>query len=683
MKRKIISVICTAVLCITLISACSQTGKDEDVAEPYAFMNAGFEAGDLTGWTATGKAFTERCVEFNTRDGNGILFSQEGNFFLYGYKAGANAVGSLKSDSFKIKGNGKIGFLIGAGSDASKCYVSVCDENEKELLKRGNTDFDASAGNTMHRVIIDAKAHVGKTVFIKIVDNDSGSDGFNYINADDFIINFNGKEDKVGKVYDAQRYVEENMAKVNKKYRLNYHAMPPVGWMNDPNGFSYAFDKYHLFYQFNPYAAQWGPMHWGHYTSSDLVKWEMQPVALAPDKVYDNQYGCFSGSALEKDGKMYLFYTAVANDKQTQAVAVSTDGIEFEKYSQNPVIDTSKLPSGANANDFRDPKVFEHGGMYYMIVGSKATNGNGQLLLYKSSNLYSWSYVGVLISDTKTPGGIYECPDFVTIDGQDILIASPQFYATQDWRYENVHSVVYMPGSLNYQNGSYTYTNAEEIDNGFDFYAAQVMTNPEGRKIMTAWMQMWDRTMPTAADGWAGAMILPRELTLRGGKLYQAPVKEIENYRSETITQNNVALSGVKSFAGVSGNSLELDVEFDLGTASKVGVSLFKGGDNEVKVYYDKQSGKVVFDRSETGTRISCAAKEKNASIRSSMPTIRDNKLRLRFFVDVSSLEVFINDGEKTMTGNVYTAAQNTGIEFFAEGGSAAILSLKKYTLSV
>src|SRR5699024_11051140 len=109
---------------------------------------------------------------------------------------------------------------------------------------------------------------------------------------------------------------------VEQTFRHTYHAMPPVGWMNDPNGLCYAFGKYHVFYQFHPYAAAWGPMHWGHYTSNDLIRWELQPTALAPDCAYDKD-GCFSGSAIVKDGMLYLMYTAVADGKQTQAFARS------------------------------------------------------------------------------------------------------------------------------------------------------------------------------------------------------------------------------------------------------------------------------------------------------------------------------------------------------------------------
>lgn len=157
----------------------------------------------------------------------------------------------------------------------------------------------------------------------------------------------------------ANDYIQENREKVNPRYRPAFHVAPPVGWMNDPNGFIYYQGEYHLFYQYYPYNSQWGPMHWGHTKSKDLIHWEELPVALAPDEWYDKD-GCFSGSAIEKDGRLYLMYTGhvVENDvvTQTQCIAVSDDGITFEKLASNPVIGAELLGDEGSIHDCRDPK---------------------------------------------------------------------------------------------------------------------------------------------------------------------------------------------------------------------------------------------------------------------------------------------------------------------------------------
>ena len=164
------------------------------------------------------------------------------------------------------------------------------------------------------------------------------------------------------KLLKANEFIEKNAQTVNQEYRNKFHLMAPIGWMNDPNGFVYYQEEYHLFYQYYPYDSIWGPMHWGHAKSKDLIHWEHLPVALAPGESYDKE-GCFSGSAIEKDGKLYLIYTGhnvvEGQVRQVQCLAVSEDGIHFEKYAGNPIIAEDHLASVATTEDFRDPKVFQ------------------------------------------------------------------------------------------------------------------------------------------------------------------------------------------------------------------------------------------------------------------------------------------------------------------------------------
>lgn len=660
---------------VLAFAGCSGVKKEE-----YTFFNSGFERGTLNGWTAAGSAFTDACVSIAEKDGNGNFYYKEGDFFLYGGAAGESATGTLTGEEFKLEGNGRIGLLIGAGSDPDKCYVAVCDTKGNELVRKGNESY-GTAGfyDSMHRVVIDAGEYIDKKVVIKVVDNDAGIGAHNYLNIDDVIINYQGEEEKVGKALMADKYIRKNVGTVNQAYRHTYHVMPPIGWMNDPNGFGYAFGKFQFFYQFHPYSSAWGPMHWGHYTSKDLIKWELEPTALAPDTPYDKD-GCFSGSSIVKDGKMYLMYTSVADGKQTQALAVSTDGVNFEKM--NRVIGSGDVPGDSSQADFRDPKVFKRGDSYYAIIGSRGNDGAGQLLLYRSPDIVNWEYVGKVWKDHRT-GGIYECPDFTTIDGRDVLIASPQNFATDGWRHENVHGNLYMTGTLDTSTGEFKRDYEDEIDSGFDFYAPQTLTAPDGRVILTAWMQMWGRTMPTQAHGWTGAAVLPRELTLKDGKLYQSPVREIEKYRTGKIYFEDRQVSGEIALEGVSGTKTELCFTLDLGNAAKTGVKVFRGTEHETSIYYDRVKDLVIFDRSQMGTRISGEGKEQNAVVRSTKVSVKNNKLQFRIFLDVSSCEVFLNGGERAMTGNVYSESGDTGISFFAEGGTATIETLEKYEIRV
>lgn len=200
----------------------------------------------------------------------------------------------------------------------------------------------------------------------------------------------------------ARKYEDEQGKQIKAKDRPAFHVSPYVGWMNDPNGFSYYQGEYHLFYQYNPYDTHWDSMHWGHVVSKDLLHWEYLPAALAPDEDYD-KIGCFSGSAIElDDGRQLLMYTAVDHetledgskrDIQTQAVAVG-DGRDYVKYKKNPVLTEKDLPEGASKVDFRDPKIWKgKDGNFYCVIGSRPADGSGQILLYRSANGFDWEFV--------------------------------------------------------------------------------------------------------------------------------------------------------------------------------------------------------------------------------------------------------------------------------------------------
>lgn len=230
----------------------------------------------------------------------------------------------------------------------------------------------------------------------------------------------------------ARVFEEESIKSIPEGKRPSFHLSAPVGWINDPNGFSKFAGEYHLFYQYHPYDTKWGPMHWGHSKTKDFIKWEQLPAALAPDQVYD-MGGCFSGSAVESDGKHILMYTGVLDKvqedgshliRQTQCIAIG-DGINYEKSDCNPAITSDSLPEGSNLEDFRDPKIWKEGDDFYVVVGSRHADGSGQILLYKSKDLREWTFVTILDRSENKIGRMWECPDFFNVDGNDIMIISP------------------------------------------------------------------------------------------------------------------------------------------------------------------------------------------------------------------------------------------------------------------
>ena len=207
-------------------------------------------------------------------------------------------------------------------------------------------------------------------------------------------------------------------------------------------------------------------MHWGHFVSSDLIRWEFLPVALAPDQKYDCGGGCFSGTSLEREGKLILMYTGVAKDVQQQCIALSNDGIIFEKAASNPVIPASLLPEGCSGRDFRDPKVFERQGAFYCITGVKDGEW-GNLLLFRSPDLLEWTFVGRLLSPEKDGifvDGVCECPDYFEADGKELLLFCAMNYPEREGRFQNVHSSLYMTGNLDLSSGRFLPETFDELD---------------------------------------------------------------------------------------------------------------------------------------------------------------------------------------------------------------------------
>lgn len=294
--------------------------------------------------------------------------------------------------------------------------------------------------------------------------------------------------------------------------RLQYHFEPETGWMNDPNGLIFYKGKYHAFFQHNPYSSQWGQMHWGHAVSDDLLHWQELPIALYPDQWYEDEGGCFSGSAVEKDGKLYLFYTSVSHElKQTQSVAYSDDGVHFTKYPGNPVIRNNPLGYA----DFRDPKVTQIDGVYYMVVGT-GNETTGKVLLFTSEDLLRWDYVGILFEGAEYAHCI-ECPDFFKLEDKYVLMFSKIG--------ETERSTQFVVGD--FRDGRLTDYTIFRPEWGIDFYAPQTFCRDD-RRIMIGWMYHWGKEAPEGCP-YAGALSIPRELKFQEGRLCNYPVQEVQH----------------------------------------------------------------------------------------------------------------------------------------------------------
>lgn len=481
-----------------------------------------------------------------------------------------------------------------------------------------------------------------------------------------------------------ENYTDEFAGTLNKRFRPLYHISTPIGWINDPNGLCFAFGKIHCFAQFYPFATHWGQISWGHFVSDDFVKWDRLPVALYPDKPYERGIGIMSGTAYFEDGKLTVAYAAGSREndveKQQIALAESFDGIVFEKSENNPIITTEQIPDGFSKIHFRDPKLFKKDGTYYLLI-TASKNEIGQLLLFKSADLLNWSFVNAVIKQDFDMRGAFECPDFFSDGDKDIILCSPQFLKSKDgYKHQNVHSSVFMCGKMDFKKGEFSIDNFDDIDSGTDFYAPQTLQMPDGRRVMIAWMNNWDKDYPSSCDGWVGSMIFPRELTVKNGRLYQAPAREIEKYRSNRKTIKT-KISNEVEIKELEGNVSDIELTADVSQCEKFGIKFFADEEYHTEFYYDAREEKCVLDRREGGLKIR-SREEKEANVRFIRYKAVNGRIKLRILLDVSSAEIFIDDGIRTMTTTVFCPSLAKGFEIYAEGGTVSV-EATKYGLSV
>ena len=420
---------------------------------------------------------------------------------------------------------------------------------------------------------------------------------------------------------DARKYEEINEKRIPKEERPGFHLAARVGWMNDPNGFSYYRGKYHMFYQYHPYNSHWGPMHWGHAVSEDLLHWTYLPAALAPDTAYDGA-GCFSGSAVElADGRQLLMYTGVfrrtgsdgiERDIQTQCLAVG-DGRDYEKYPENPILTEKDMPKGSNKHEFRDPKMWRAmDGTLRCVAAGGTPERDGRIFLYSSQDGFHWKFEKVLIENNGRFGSMWECPDFFPLDEKQVLLTSPMDMLPQDLEYHNGNGTLCIIGTYDQESQTFTEERNQAIDYGIDFYAPQTILTPDGRRVMIGWMQNWDM-----------------EITVRPGDTSNLFQKFSVWFAQDEIYHTSVS---------------------------------FRPRESIVKV-----------DRKFSGSRRAIIHQ------RRSRVNSKDGQVRLRLILDTCSVEVFVNDGEHVLSATLYTDPSADGISFLADG--SVTIDVTKYDI--
>ena len=466
-----------------------------------------------------------------------------------------------------------------------------------------------------------------------------------------------------------------------EKFRPTYHFSPLYGWMNDPNGMVYRDGEYHLFYQHNPYGSKWGNMHWGHAISKDLINWEHRPDAITPDALGT----IFSGSAVvDTDntagfgaGAIVAIYTQ-NSDRQVQSIAYSTDnGRSFTKYENNPVLTS-------DARDFRDPKVFWHKETQRWIMLLAVGQ---EMQIFSSSNLKDWAFESSFGEGQGAHGGVWECPDLfeLPVDGTNekkwVLLCNLNpggpfgGSATQ-----------YFVGTFNgkeFVNESPSKT--KWMDWGKDHYATVTWSDaPDNRRIAIAWMSNWQYANDVPTSQYRSPNSVPRDLSLFtvDGETYlqSAPSPELLKLR-DISKKRSFKVNGTRTIKDmIAGNegAYEIELTIENQHADVIGFRLYNDKGEEVDMQYDMKEKKFSRDRRKSG----------EVGFNENFPmltwtTIESGKdeLKLRLFVDKSSVEAFGDGGRFVMTNQVFPSEPYTHIDFYSKGGAYKVDSFVIYKL--
>ena len=446
----------------------------------------------------------------------------------------------------------------------------------------------------------------------------------------------------------------ENNTNPGGRFRQKLHLMPPVGWLNDPNGLCQFKGVYHAFFQYSPLNAEGGVKMWGHYTSRDMIDWEYQGVTLYPDQPFDCS-GVYSGCAFIEDGEMYLYYTGnvkledrddydyVNSGREANTVLVtSTDGVNFGR--KRLLMKNSDYPADLTLH-VRDPKVWKENGVYYMLQGARTKEDSGQAIVFRSEDKIHWTLHSRVKTNVKF-GYMWECPDYFEVDGTKILSASVQGLTGDEWKDRNVYQSGYfvVDGDIS---GEYSLSDYRLWDYGFDYYAPQSFETEDGRRIQIGWMGMPDceeYTNQTIEDGWQHCFTFPREVFMKDGLVRQRPIRELEERKIlSKETKNRLETKKYTVYEAVISDIL--DDQFHAALSENL-IVRYENNRFEIKFINNRNN------------KVSCGRKCRSVEI--------DHLADVRILADESSVEIFVNDGAYVFSTRYYP--EEPGICIEAEG---------------
>lgn len=457
--------------------------------------------------------------------------------------------------------------------------------------------------------------------------------------------------------------------------RPRYHFAPPANWMNDPNGLIQWRGQTHFFYQFNPFAAKWGDIHWGHAVSEDLVHWRDLPIALAPTPGGCDADGCWTGCAVVDGGVPTFIYTGRLGEREPICLATAVDAelVLWRKDPANPVV--SDPPAGFDlAGGFRDPFVWREGAVWKMVVGSGIQERGPAVFLYHSPDLRSWRCDGLLhLYEGGDRGSMWECPNFFPLGDRHVLLVS---------EYAGARVFAFVG---DYDGRTFTPRWSGLVDGGAVLFAPQVLRDAQGRALMFGWIREGRSEAAQLAAGWSGVLSLPRVLTLgENDALLSRPIPELARLR-ETAAHLHGEITPASGVVFARARpQLEIAATFEVG-AGTCGLQLFHtpAGDETTRAGYDAAARRLFIEQLRPGS-----AREVERVVHE-LPLTLDagEPLRLHLFLDGSVIELFAND-RCALTTRVYptcpvdsTRSEGTRVAAFADGDGAHLSALDVWDL--
>lgn len=470
--------------------------------------------------------------------------------------------------------------------------------------------------------------------------------------------------------------------KFKERYRPQFHFSPPEKWMNDPNGLVYNDGVYHLFYQYYPGDIVWGPMHWGHATSTDLIHWNHKPIALYPDEL---GY-IFSGSAVVdkqntsgfgKPGDkplvaMFTYHDAKkaetgAKNYQTQGLAYSLDnGKSWEKYSKNPVIGNDGMV------DFRDPHMFwdaDHNTWVLILVAGD------HAMFYQSENLRDWTLKSTFGKNNGAHGGVWECPDLFKLQVEGTQEEKWVLFISINPGGPNKGSATqYFVGAFDGETFTPDHQDIKWLEYGMDNYAGITYNNaPNNERIFIGWMSNWLYGQETPTQAWRSAMTLPRNLKLFSddGNYYlkNYPIENFKDLTTSVETIKEIALEDVFDYQ--SDDLMTSDISFKANLKDDLTLVFSNDKDEHYDIFLNPTNKTMSIDRSQSG--IVDFGKDFAAQNQVQPYQPKDEIVAFRIILDKASIELFIDNGRYVFTNIVFPTEDYKQFKVSSKAGNSLL----------